>query len=1105
MTPVLCSAKALERGTLCTAASALCRGSAHSRTLVPIPCKLTLPTSERALAYATNRHINQNEQAKQDQVQNRSDSSMWWEDGDTEWPADLVARTFPPTPVRAALQQQMHHNQQGYAAGSKTCGVSMYTPGQEAAFSACHAASCASPGSTDKPPQLLAAGPGLGTPPAAAHLDISPLLMVTPLSAAERHTLVLLWRRLTCTKTPLKSLAGEPVGPPLVAFVEARWGLPTSLLAAEETHKDFFGWLFTAVRMSQQHQDHQKQQEDPMDVAQVASVKDLLQAIRGHFHLQDAAVRHAQLQQQSAQQGLDNLLQQWRRGFSDVAELDILSSTYSMLLEIASAMESTCGLPGGHRISVNAEHVFPAATGPLMALARIYFARRAFSGVMSLKNKLKLVDLTNPERWFPYARRQKRSISLFLGPPNSGKTRRALDAIMAAPTGCYLGPLRLLAREVYNQLKAKGIRCSLITGPEKIIDSEATHVCSTVEAAVLDRDFALGVLDEVQLLGDAQRGPAWTRAFLGLRVHERFALRYWCFANALMLLLQVTELHVCGEETAGPLVEKLALQCGDTVCNKCTLNSLAVLKVEEQALPTDWVSSLQAGDCLLTFSVNACWQLKSFLATRGVRASVLYGQLPPDVRLRQTRKFNEAVQLHISKLQEQQHPALHTVPLHSAASINPCAMEQRVITPLSDPATPLSSIASLQTPGKAAAGDQEAGDSYPIPNSVLIATDAIGLGVNLAIRRIIFTSIFKYDGAHLRPLGASEIRQLAFRAGRFGGPWGLQGGFVCALYEDQLEALRGILEGPGISAPPLNAAALLPESWIFILFCKFSRITSHEAPAAIIQQFVSLIHTRNPYFIPPGALHGAIAVADLLKDIPLRPHELYIFCTAPVSVSRPPQQIGLQEQLQHESRDAGIRQDTHMTASHVNRTVVADDEISVSRSESTTATGTAAASGYISLPMQAALRSFAVSLAATRLVMLPPPFRIVRRKENVHQHVQVQQQESQLRHMCGLDDPPQLAAAAGVGFFDASVLGQPPEAEETEAAPAETLESLRAWETIYQVLDLYLWLADKLPKAFTDAPLAVSGKALAAEVIEEALDRGAPLQGLGEPDEPEHP
>ena len=51
---------------------------------------------------------------------------------------------------------------------------------------------------------------------------------------------------------------------------------------------------------------------------------------------------------------------------------------------------------------------------------------------------------------------------------------------------------------------------------------------------------------------------------------------------------------------------------------------------------------------------------------------------------------------------------------------------------------------------------------------VLVATDAIGLGLNLPIRRIVFATLEKYDGVSERRLTSQEIRQIAGRAGRYG-------------------------------------------------------------------------------------------------------------------------------------------------------------------------------------------------------------------------------------------------------------------------------------------------------------------------------------------------
>ncbi len=51
---------------------------------------------------------------------------------------------------------------------------------------------------------------------------------------------------------------------------------------------------------------------------------------------------------------------------------------------------------------------------------------------------------------------------------------------------------------------------------------------------------------------------------------------------------------------------------------------------------------------------------------------------------------------------------------------------------------------------------------------IVVATDAIGMGLNLPIRRVIFASIWKFDGSVSRLLSATEVRQIAGRAGRFG-------------------------------------------------------------------------------------------------------------------------------------------------------------------------------------------------------------------------------------------------------------------------------------------------------------------------------------------------
>lgn len=52
---------------------------------------------------------------------------------------------------------------------------------------------------------------------------------------------------------------------------------------------------------------------------------------------------------------------------------------------------------------------------------------------------------------------------------------------------------------------------------------------------------------------------------------------------------------------------------------------------------------------------------------------------------------------------------------------------------------------------------------------ILVATDAIGMGLNIGpLRRVVFSTLRKFDGVRERQLTAMEIKQIAGRAGRFG-------------------------------------------------------------------------------------------------------------------------------------------------------------------------------------------------------------------------------------------------------------------------------------------------------------------------------------------------
>ena len=82
---------------------------------------------------------------------------------------------------------------------------------------------------------------------------------------------------------------------------------------------------------------------------------------------------------------------------------------------------------------------------------------------------------------FPKARQLQRSVTLYVGPPNSGKTHAAFERLAQAHDGAYLAPLRLLALEGRDRLVARGVPCSLLTGEENVPAPGARVVSSTIE------------------------------------------------------------------------------------------------------------------------------------------------------------------------------------------------------------------------------------------------------------------------------------------------------------------------------------------------------------------------------------------------------------------------------------------------------------------------------------------------------------------------------------------------------------------------------------------------------------------------------------------------
>ena len=240
---------------------------------------------------------------------------------------------------------------------------------------------------------------------------------------------------------------------------------------------------------------------------------------------------------------------------------------------------------------------------------------------VDIESQEKLADLRYPVEWYPATRAVQRKIVLHVGPTNSGKTYHALKRLEQADTGIYAGPLRLLAHEVYTRLNAKGKLCDLVTGDERIVqggDGAQMKSC-TVEMVPLNADVDVAVIDEIQMIGNKERGWAWTQALLGLKAKE---------------------IHLCGEERSVPLVRELAASMGDDI-EIHTYKRLSPLETMSTSLKGR-LKSLRKGDCVVAFSRIKIHSIKKAIenATQK-RVAVVYGSLPPEIRAQQAKLFND--------------------------------------------------------------------------------------------------------------------------------------------------------------------------------------------------------------------------------------------------------------------------------------------------------------------------------------------------------------------------------------------------------------------------------------------------------------------------------
>ncbi|XP_044730588.1 ATP-dependent RNA helicase SUV3 homolog, mitochondrial, partial [Chrysoperla carnea] len=166
---------------------------------------------------------------------------------------------------------------------------------------------------------------------------------------------------------------------------------------------------------------------------------------------------------------------------------------------------------------------------------------------------------------------------------------------------------------------------------------------------------------------------------------------------------------------------------------------------------------------------------------------------------------------------------------------------------------------------------------------ILVATDAIGMGLNLSIRRVIFYSLIK---PHVNEKGEKEMDtisvsaalQIAGRAGRYGTQW--EHGYVTTFKPEDLSTLKSILN----QVPePITQAGLHPTADQIELYAYH---LPNSTLSNLMDIFVSLCTVDDSLYFMCN-IEDFKFLADMIQHVPLPLRARYVFCCAPINKKMP--------------------------------------------------------------------------------------------------------------------------------------------------------------------------------------------------------------------------
>ena len=126
---------------------------------------------------------------------------------------------------------------------------------------------------------------------------------------------------------------------------------------------------------------------------------------------------------------------------------------------------------------------------------------------------------------------------------------------------------------------------------------------------------------------------------------------------------------------------------------------------------------------------------------------------------------------------------------------------------------------------------------------VVVGTDAIAMGLNMPIARIVLTTSVKYNGYEEEEIPAALARQIAGRAGRFGVH---EEGLVAGYDNETHDVIRSLLREKPV---PLKTTGFAVAPTLEHLH-RISSVTNEHALAKLLKRFVHNIDVPDGFFYP---------------------------------------------------------------------------------------------------------------------------------------------------------------------------------------------------------------------------------------------------------------